>query len=545
MSDLQLGKRTRSTICDDAVPDGNVNPVHTEATLVAEAHQVGICSPEDTLSRIPLNLRNTVEAGSIITSSNGNTYTVLKLVGAGSCGIVLWCRQRPAFGSLSKSDSHGVDIALKIVFPSKESLELSTLEFIQALSHPNILQVNEHFDAIIEGVRFTCIVMDLILGLHKDLLGFIHSTVAPDEASASKICRQILLALAHCHRRRIVHCDLKPQNVLMDQEGVVRVADWGFSQIIRGYSLLSRQCGTVEYAAPELFNCSSFNEKVDIWSLGIVVYLLISKKFPFEVCNASSAVSNCGSDYSKRVVAAVRKTEPNFSHISAASSNCIEFLQTLLRRDHHPRPSAEECLAHPWIQQHCPKSSIPKSPAVVLSSILHMVRSHISSGELLAGHQSGSDEVAGKGFAALISRACNRNSPEDRMPALIELHNFLLDTASTGRLISCGLMDCLDSCCIESNSRLQFQICKIVLQLLESVIFHFLLSAFVVAVDCHLLHVFEYSNACYQKNIAMLAFGDLGHHQGHKFSAANDRFACAKQRAFYIIHFFCSVILLR
>jgi serine/threonine protein kinase len=468
----ELGKRTRSPICDDVVPDGNFDTIPESVPIQgAGTHQTAFFSPDDGLSRIPSKLRNTIKAGSIITSSNGNTYTVLKLVGAGSCGIVLWCRQRPAFGSLSKSHSHGVDIALKIVFPSKESLELSTLEFIQALSHPNILQVNEHFDAIIEGDRFTCIVMDLIQGSHKDLLGFIQSNAAPDEASASKICRQILLALAHCHRRRIVHCDLKPQNVLMDQEGVVRVADWGFSQIIRGYGMLSRQCGTVEYAAPELFNCSSFNEKVDIWSLGVVAYLLISKKFPFEICNHSSAISNSGHDYSKQVVAAVRKLEPNFSHIATASSKCVEFLQALLCRDHHRRPSAEECLVHPWIQQHSEKPTISKSPTVVLSSILHMVRSHVSSGESLAGHQSGSDEVAGKGFAALISRACNRNSPQDRMPALIELHNFLLDTASTGRLISCGLMDCLDSCCVESDSRLQFQICKIVLQLLESVLF--------------------------------------------------------------------------
>jgi serine/threonine protein kinase len=462
-------KRPRSANCDECVPSS----ARAAAASSAANQDAGTRQPADAssagdaLSRIPHKLMGTVQAGSIVTSSSGTNYTVLKLLGAGSCGIVLRCHQRPALGSLSESDSRGVDVALKIVFPSKESLELSTLEFIQNLSHPNILQVNEHFDAVIEGDRFTCIVMDLIEGVHNDLLGYIQSDSDIDEASASKICRQILLALAHCHRRRIVHCDLKPQNVLMDQDGVVRVADWGFSQIIRGYSLLSRQCGTVEYAAPELFSSSSFDEKVDIWSLGVVAHLLVSKKFPYEVCNTSRAASHLGNDHTKHVISVIKKSEPDFCHVSAASSACIDFLRTLLLRDHHRRPSAEQCLAHPWIQQYCVKTSISKLPPVVLSPILHMVRSHVSSGESLAGHQSCSDEVAGKGFAALISRACNRSSAADRMPALIELHNFLLDSASTSRLISCGLMDCLDSCCVESDPRLQFQICKIVLQLLE------------------------------------------------------------------------------
>jgi serine/threonine protein kinase len=465
----KLGKRSRCTISGERFPDCSaVQQIAADVVLSdSGVHQPSPALPVDAISRIPLKLRGTVQAGSIVTSSCGTVYTVVKLLGAGSCGIVLKCRQHLSFDKPSGSDSHGVDVALKIIFPSKESLELSTLEFIQALSHPNILQVNEHFDAIIEGERFTCIVMDLIQGVHRDLLECILSDSSPDEASASRICRQILLALAHCHRRRIVHCDLKPQNVLIDQDGVVKVADWGFSQIIRGYSLLSRQCGTVEYAAPELFNSSSFDEKADMWSLGVVTHLIVSKKFPFEICNTLSTASHVGNDYMKLVISAVKTSEPDFSHISATSSECINFLRLLLQRDHRQRPSAEQCLAHPWIQLYCVKTSISKTPPVVLSSVLHMVRSHVSSGESLAGHQSCSDEVAGKGFAALISRACNRSSVADRMPALIELHNFLLDSASTSRLISSGLMDCLDSCCVESDSRLQFQICRIVLQLLE------------------------------------------------------------------------------
>lgn len=464
----ELGKRTRVAIRDQRVLDCISDRAHEHAVISdSVVHQIGFAIPGDSFSRIPEKLRSSVQAGSIVTSSCGTNYTVIKLLGAGSCGIVLRCRRQASLHTSSESDLPGVDIALKIVFPSKESLELSTLEFIQALSHPNILQVNEHFHAVIEGERFTCIVMDLIQGVHRDLLGFIQSESAPDEACASRICRQILLALAHCHRRRIVHCDLKPQNVLMDQDGVVRVADWGFAQIIKGYSLLSRQCGTVEYAAPELFNSSSYDEKADIWSLGVVAYLLVSKKFPFDFCSTSSTACHVGNDYIKRAISVVKTSEPNFSYISATSSNCIDFLHTLLQRDHQRRPSAEQCLAHPWIQLHCVKASISKTPPVVLSSVLHMVRSHVSSGESLAGHQSCSDEVAGKGFASLISRACNRGSVADRMPALIELHNFVLDSATTSRLIGCGLMDCLDACCVESDSRLQFQICKIVLQLLE------------------------------------------------------------------------------
>jgi serine/threonine protein kinase len=460
----ELGKRSYHT----AVLEGISEPPRT-ALVVQNGGPLhfALASPLDANSRIPPKLRSAIQAGYVITSSSGKTYTVATLLGAGSCGIVLRCKQRSDYGSLTEAEALGVDVALKVIFPSKESLELSTLEFIQTLSHPNILQVNEHFDAVIEGDRFTCIVMELIEGCHKDLLGYIQSDSVRDESYASRICRQILLALAHCHRRRIVHCDLKPQNVLIDQAGVVRVADWGFSQIIRGYTLLSRQCGTVEYAAPELFNSCSFDEKVDIWSLGVVAHLLVSKKFPFEICNSLNKTSQASNDYVKQVISVVKKAEPDFCHVSNCSSEFVDFLQALLHRDHHLRPSAEMCLAHPWIQLHCGKTFIPKTSAVVLSSVLHIVRSHVQSGESFVGHQSCSDEVAGRGFAALISRACNRNSPADRMPALIEMHNFLLDSASTSRLISCGLMDCLDSCCIESDSRLQFQTCKIVLQLLE------------------------------------------------------------------------------
>jgi calcium-dependent protein kinase len=104
------------------------------------------------------------------------------------------------------------------------------------------------------------------------------------EGDAAKIIQQVLLAIGYCHSKRIVHRDLKPENILLDSKknsNVVKVIDFGTSSKFEPGKKLSSQFGTAYYIAPEVLT-SEYNEKCDIWSIGVILYILLSGRPPFD-----------------------------------------------------------------------------------------------------------------------------------------------------------------------------------------------------------------------------------------------------------------------
>ncbi|ANU22862.1 Stk1 family PASTA domain-containing Ser/Thr kinase [Planococcus donghaensis] len=182
------------------------------------------------------------------------------------------------------------DIAIKILrydFSNEEELRrrfqreaLSTT----SLAHPNIVNI---FDVGEDG-PIHYLVMEYVPG--KTLKDYIieHSPVAPERAV--EIMKQLASALAHAHHNQIVHRDIKPQNILMDDQGNVKISDFGIAMALSAtsYTQTNSVLGTVHYLSPEQARGGTANKKSDIYSLGIVMYELITGKLPF---SGESAVS--------------------------------------------------------------------------------------------------------------------------------------------------------------------------------------------------------------------------------------------------------------
>lgn len=182
------------------------------------------------------------------------------------------------------------DIAIKILrydFSNEEELRrrfqreaLSTT----SLAHPNIVNI---FD-VGEDDSIHYLVMEYVPG--KTLKDYIidHSPVSPERAV--EIMKQLASALAHAHHNQIVHRDIKPQNILMDAEGNVKITDFGIAMALSAtsYTQTNSVLGTVHYLSPEQARGGTANKKSDIYSLGIVMYELITGKLPF---SGESAVS--------------------------------------------------------------------------------------------------------------------------------------------------------------------------------------------------------------------------------------------------------------
>ncbi|WP_033543696.1 Stk1 family PASTA domain-containing Ser/Thr kinase [Planococcus sp. CAU13] len=207
-------------------------------------------------------------------------YKILKLIGGGGMSNVY----------LAHDMILDRDIAIKILrydFSNEEELRrrfqreaLSTT----SLAHPNIVNI---FDVGEDG-SMPYLVMEYVPG--KTLKEYIieHSPLQPERAV--KIMKQLASALAHAHHNQIVHRDIKPQNILMDADGNVKITDFGIAMALSAtsYTQTNSVLGTVHYLSPEQARGGNATKKSDIYSLGIVMYELLTGRLPF---SGESAVS--------------------------------------------------------------------------------------------------------------------------------------------------------------------------------------------------------------------------------------------------------------
>ena len=103
--------------------------------------------------------------------------------------------------------------------------------------------------------------------------------------NAKRVCAQLVAAIEYCHTQGVVHRDLKLENVLLDSLGNAKIADWGFGRFypVDASSRIKEWCGSPPYAAPEIFLGKPYvGPGIDIWSLGVVIYGIVTGKLPFD-----------------------------------------------------------------------------------------------------------------------------------------------------------------------------------------------------------------------------------------------------------------------
>ena len=161
----------------------------------------------------------------------------------------------------------------------KESLH-NELKIMGMVDHPNIVRVQEYYEC--NGLVF--IVMELMEGgeLFDRLVEVEHYT----EKQAVEAFRPLVDAIRYCHSLGIVHRDLKPENLLYktkDEDSLLKVSDFGFSKFLipKAQEQLFTACGTPTYVAPEIIGNFGYDAKVDCWSLGVILYVMLCGYPPF------------------------------------------------------------------------------------------------------------------------------------------------------------------------------------------------------------------------------------------------------------------------
>uniref|UniRef100_A0A7N6AYA9 MAP/microtubule affinity-regulating kinase 3 n=1 Tax=Anabas testudineus TaxID=64144 RepID=A0A7N6AYA9_ANATE len=205
-------------------------------------------------------------------SPHVGNYRLLKTIGKGNFAKV----------KLARHILTGREVAIKII--DKTQLNPTSLQklfrevrIMKILNHPNIVKLFE----VIETEKTLYLVMEYASGGEVFDYLVAHGRMKEKEARAK--FRQIVSAVQYCHQKHIVHRDLKAENLLLDADMNIKIADFGFSNEFTVGGKLDTFCGSPPYAAPELFQGKKYDgPEVDVWSLGVILYTLVSGSLPFD-----------------------------------------------------------------------------------------------------------------------------------------------------------------------------------------------------------------------------------------------------------------------
>lgn len=247
----------------------------------------------------------------------------------------------------------GAKVAVKVVDKTKLD-EVSKAHLFQEVrcmklvQHPNVVRLYEVIDTQ------TKLYLVLELGDGGDLYDYIMKHDAGlSEELARKYFRQILRAITYCHQLHVVHRDLKPENVVFFEKlGLVKLTDFGFSNKFSPGQKLETFCGSLAYSAPEILLGDSYDAPaVDIWSLGVILYMLVCGQAPFEKANDSETLT---------MIMDCKYTVP--SHVT---QECRSLIATMLVRDPKKRATVEELASSAWLKQTDEPDSVEHSLPLV------------------------------------------------------------------------------------------------------------------------------------------------------------------------------------
>lgn len=264
-------------------------------------------------------------------------YLVWRQIGFGSFSVVWHAKHRV----------HGTEVAIKEIVTGRLSKKLeeslmSEIDILRNINHPNIIQL---YDMIQEPGKIH-LVLEYCEG--GDLSKFIqrrHGRIP--EATAKHFMLQLASGLKILRDNNLIHRDLKPQNLLLStnaDNSVLKIADFGFARSLQPRNLAETLCGSPLYMAPEIMQLQKYDAKADLWSVGAILFQLVTGKTPFTGNNQIQLLQNI-----------MRSTELYFpSDITDLSSDCIDLCRKLLRRNPVERLTFEEFFNHPFLSQKQP-----------------------------------------------------------------------------------------------------------------------------------------------------------------------------------------------
>lgn len=255
----------------------------------------------------------------ICTTGETGKYLFGEVLGEGKFGIV----------RLATHISTGTMVAIKSVRAPDFNSEEVRLQ--RLVNHPGVVKI---LDVIKDGARVHIVMEHCHKGSLFDLLA---SGVALTEEQAKQYFCQVLDAVDACHRAGVAHRDLKIENILIDGRGNLKLADFGLAAEILPGALLRGCCGSLNYAAPELWakGAEYQGQCVDIWSCGVVLYALLTGRMAYDADDIPSLI--------RKVTAADYEVPPQVSR----EANGI--LARMFVVDPALRINMEEIRSHPFV----------------------------------------------------------------------------------------------------------------------------------------------------------------------------------------------------
>lgn len=248
-------------------------------------------------------------------------------LGKGKFGNVYLCEEKVS----------GYIVAIKAMYKSElqvnnaEQQLRREIEIQAKLRHPNILRLYGYFH------DDRCVYLILEYAPNGEVYKILRKSGPFSEPVAAQYLMQMANALKYLHARNVIHRDIKPENLLIGLRGEIKLADFGWS--IHTQNRRQTLCGTLDYLSPEMVEGRQHDEKVDIWSLGVLCYEFLVGRPPFENENH-------------------RETYRRIVHVDlrfpdSVSAEARDLIVQLLQKDSAKRVSLGQVLRHPWILRYC------------------------------------------------------------------------------------------------------------------------------------------------------------------------------------------------
>jgi len=259
-------------------------------------------------------------------------YTLGKIVGRGAFSVV-----KEGIRKASGKKYAVKCISKKLIDKKELALLEREIDIMKKLQHPNIIQLME----VIDSPDTLYLILEFISG--GELFDAIVNKGSYTEEQTAKIVKQILEAVQYIHAHGIAHRDLKPENLLLSgeegKEEFVKIADFGLSKDF-GAEQLQTSCGTPDYVAPEVLMGDPYDMSVDIWSIGVITYVLLCGFPPFYGETQKELFENImNGNYDF--------PDPEWRDVSPEAKN---FIKKILVVNPEERYTADACLADPWIK---------------------------------------------------------------------------------------------------------------------------------------------------------------------------------------------------
>ncbi|XP_078279703.1 calcium/calmodulin-dependent protein kinase type IV-like [Rhinoraja longicauda] len=257
-------------------------------------------------------------------------YTVAQELGRGATSIVYRCQEK-------QTQTQYAAKVLQKTNKIDKKIARTEIGVLLRLSHPNIIKLKEIFETPTEII----LILELVTG--GELFDRIVEKGYYSERDAAHAVKQILEAVEYLHENGVVHRDLKPENLLyadLSSAAPLKIADFGLSKIVNEQVTMKTVCGTPGYCAPEILRGCTYGPEVDMWSVGVITYILLCGFEPFFDARGDqymySRILNCDYEF----------VSPWWDDVSL---NAKDLVRKLIVQDPQKRLTVQQALQHPWV----------------------------------------------------------------------------------------------------------------------------------------------------------------------------------------------------